>query len=152
MIPHCGFSSGWPREPLPLSQILVGVTQGAWLHLAAAEAERLYPGPQSLIFDLYPAPAPFAPLLRSVVAAALDLQAGGGGPRAPQGTAWGTAGGQGRFRRGRRGAFGSHRLFIVPWQGEGVCRAWALGAGAGKAPERLGRAGALRGAPEARGQ
>ena len=79
MIPHCGFSSGWPREPLPLSQILVGVTQGAWLHLAAAEAERLYPGPQSLIFDLYPAPAPFAPLLRSVVAAALDLQAGGGG-------------------------------------------------------------------------
>lgn len=48
-----------------------------------------------------------------------------------------------RFLSERPGTFGLHGVFIVTWQREEVCRAWALGARVGKArgdwdAERLG--------------
>lgn len=144
-------------NPSPSAGSAFGVTQGAWRPLAAAGGRKVFPGPcpcQSLLSDFYPLP-PFAPPLRNVIAAALRLQPGCvcvcvGGPRAPQGTAWGLRG-EARFLWGMRGAFGSQGLFIVTWQREGVCGARALGAGAGTARERRGLGEAPRGAPEARG-
>lgn len=94
---------------------------------------------QSLLFDFY-VPSPFC-ASNSRLHSLYNRGVGGRCcPTTPRGDSVGICGGRTPFPVGKARVA---RVFIVTWQREGVCRAWALGAGVGKArgdwdAERLG--------------